>query len=75
VTFSEAQRNPETIVRSKGESSVKPRTSAGPTEAVLVRGGRVEIKIPVAGGGRAVLQLTQEHAVDLYRALFEVLGG
>ena len=49
-------------------AAMKPRTGDGPLEATTEGRGSV-MRIPSAGGGRLVVELTPEEAADLAAAL------
>jgi hypothetical protein len=51
----------------------KPRAGDGPTE--VVREGRlIVVRVPVEGGGRMVVSMTDQEATELYEALAAVVG-
>ena len=49
-------------------AAMKPRTGDGPLEATMESRG-VVMRIPSEGGGRLVIELTPEDAVELAAAL------
>lgn len=49
-------------------AAMKPRTGDGPMEATK-EGRGIVMRLPIDGGGRLVIELTQEEAADLARVL------
>ena len=52
-------------------AAMKPRTGDGPMEAVK-EGRMVIMRVPLQGGGRLVVELTPDEAVELGSALSNV---
>lgn len=61
-----AQRRSET--RGESMAAMKPRTGDGPLE-VTKEGRCIVMRVPVEGGGRIVVELTDEEASNLGDAL------
>ena len=51
-------------------AAMKPRTGDGPME-VTKEGRGIIMRVPLEGGGRLVVELTQDEAVDLGGQLVE----
>ncbi|MCG7298847.1 DUF3117 domain-containing protein [Brevibacterium sp. UMB10442] len=51
----------------------KPRTGDGPLE-VTKEGRGLVLRLPIEGGGRLVIEVSQEEAQDLAQTLNEALG-
>ncbi|MDO4606415.1 MAG: DUF3117 domain-containing protein [Bowdeniella nasicola] len=49
-------------------AAMKPRTGEGPLE-VTKEGRGLVMRVPLEGGGRLVVEITQQEADDLYAAL------
>ena len=54
-------------------AAMKPRTGDGPME-VAKEGRGIIMRVPAAGGGRPVVELSAEEAAELYKCLQEVVG-
>ena len=54
-------------------AAMKPRTGDGPME-VAKEGRGIIMRVPVDGGGRLVVELNAEEAVELHKCLQEVVG-
>lgn len=52
-------------------AAMKPRTGDGPLEAVK-EGRSIIMRVPVEGGGRLVVELTDEEALSLGQQLSEL---
>ncbi len=54
-------------------AAMKPRTGDGPME-VTKEGRGIIMRVPLEGGGRLVVELTQDEANELSEALDGVVG-
>ncbi len=54
-------------------AAMKPRTGDGPLE-VTKEGRCIVMRIPLEGGGRLVVELTDVEATDLKEALRSIVG-
>ena len=54
-------------------AAMKPRTGDGPLE-VTKEGRGIIMRVPLEGGGRLVVELTADEAVDLGAQLSETAG-
>ena len=54
-------------------AAMKPRTGDGPLE-VIKEGRGIIMRVPLEGGGRLVVELTVDEAVDLGAQLSETAG-
>ncbi|RNL78206.1 DUF3117 domain-containing protein [Halostreptopolyspora alba] len=54
-------------------AAMKPRTGDGPME-VTKEGRSIIMRVPLEGGGRLVVELTQDEADELAEALNGVVG-
>lgn len=54
-------------------AAMKPRTGDGPME-VTKEGRGIIMRVPLEGGGRLVVELTQDEADELAEALNGVVG-
>ena len=52
-------------------AAMKPRTGDGPLE-VVKEGRGILMRVPLEGGGRLVVELSDEEAQDLAKALAEL---
>ena len=55
-------------------AAMKPRTGDGPMEAVK-EGRLIIVKVPLEGGGRLVVSVNDEEALELHDQLAGALGG
>ncbi|OKL53442.1 DUF3117 domain-containing protein [Bowdeniella nasicola] len=53
-------------------AAMKPRTGEGPLE-VTKEGRGLVMRVPLEGGGRLVVEISQQEATDLHAALSEVV--
>lgn len=61
------------VTKGDGMAAMKPRTGDGPLEVTKEGRGYV-MRVPLEGGGRLVVELTEEEAVDLGAQLTQVAG-
>ena len=54
-------------------AAMKPRTGSGPMEATD-EGRKIVMRIPADGGGRLVVELTNEEATELAKVLNAAVG-